>query len=137
MAARCNRRLDDALRYSRRAVELAPDQPSYIDTLGEVHFRRRDFDEAVRCAERCLELDPDNKQAEFAIIVRSDQKGRGLGRILLEKMVRYCRGHGTGEIMGQVLSQNAAMLSLARKLGFESKATREAGVREVRLHLND
>jgi len=81
--------------------------------------------------------DPDNKRAEFAIIVRSDQKGRGLGRILLDKMIRYCQGHGTGEIMGQVLAENAPMLSLARRLGFESKATREAGVREVRLHLND
>src|SRR5207237_9581910 len=31
--------------------------------------------------------DPDNVDAEFAIIVRSDLKGRGLGRVLLRKMV--------------------------------------------------
>src|SRR5690606_30733028 len=35
--------------------------------------------------------DPDGERAEFAIIVRSDQKGRGLGHALLDKMIRYCR----------------------------------------------
>jgi acetyltransferase len=81
--------------------------------------------------------DPDNKQAEFAIIVRSDVKGQGLGRALLEKMIRYCRGRGTGELMGQVLTENTAMLSLARKLGFESQFDREAGNLEIRLQLTE
>ncbi len=81
--------------------------------------------------------DPDNKQAEFAIIVRSDVKGRGLGRVLLEKMIRYCRSRGTGELMGQVLPENTGMLSLARKLGFESHLDREAGNLEIRLQLTD
>ena len=79
--------------------------------------------------------DPDNKQAEFAIIVRSDVKSQGLGRALLEKMIRYCRSRGTGELMGQVLTENTAMLSLARKLGFRSQFDREAGALEVRLRL--
>jgi acetyltransferase len=79
--------------------------------------------------------DPDNKQAEFAIIVRSDVKGQGLGRALVEKMIRYCRSRGTGELVGQVLSENTPMLTLARKLGFSSQLNREAGVLEVRLRL--
>jgi acetyltransferase len=80
--------------------------------------------------------DPDNKQAEFAIIVRSDVKGQGLGRALLEKMIRYCRSRGTGEVVGQVLSENVPMLSLAQRLGFRSQFNREAGVLEVRLQLS-
>jgi len=79
--------------------------------------------------------DPDNKQAEFAIIVRSDVKGQGLGRALVEKMIRYCRSRGTGELVGQVLSENTPMLALAKKLGFGSKFDREAGALEVRLQL--
>jgi acetyltransferase len=79
--------------------------------------------------------DPDNKQAEFAIIVRSDVKGQGLGRALVEKMIRYCRSRGTGELMGQVLSENTPMLSLAKKLGFRSQLDREAGVLEIRAPL--
>jgi acetyltransferase len=79
--------------------------------------------------------DPDNTRAEFAIIVRSSEKGRGLGRLLLEKMIRYCRDRGMEEIVGQVLPDNRPMLELARSLGFERLPGRGPvdGVVEVRL----
>jgi acetyltransferase len=79
--------------------------------------------------------DPDNERAEFAIVVRSDQKGRGLGHALLEKMIRYCRARGTREIVGQVLPDNRPMLELAQALGFESRFLPEDGAVEVRLAL--
>ncbi len=74
--------------------------------------------------------DPDRIEAEFAIVVRSDIKGRGLGRLLLEKLVRYCRDTGIRRITGQVLQQNRRMLSLARDLGF-TVGPAEDGVHEV------
>jgi acetyltransferase len=80
--------------------------------------------------------DPDNRQAEFAIIVRSDFKGQGLGSALVEKMIRYCRSRGTGELVGQVLSENTPMLGLVRKLGFRSQLNPEGGFVEVRVQLN-
>jgi acetyltransferase len=79
--------------------------------------------------------DPDNERAEFAIVVRSDQKGRGLGHALLEKMIRYCRARGTREIVGQVLPDNRPMLELAHALGFTSRFLPEDGAVEVRLAL--
>lgn len=79
--------------------------------------------------------DPDNERAEFAIVVRSDQKGRGLGYALLEKMVRYCRARGTREIVGQVLPDNRAMLDLAGSLGFASRFLPDDGAVEVKLAL--
>jgi acetyltransferase len=81
--------------------------------------------------------DPDNARAEFAVIVRSDVKGRGLGRALLEKMIRYCRARGTRELVGQVLAENRRMLSLARDLGFQAHYDAEARVIEVRLALQE
>lgn len=63
--------------------------------------------------------DPDNIAAEYGIIIRSDLKGGGLGRILMEKMVRYARAHGTQRLEGLVISENHAMLELCRDLGFE------------------
>jgi len=63
--------------------------------------------------------DSDNARAEFGIIVRSDLKGRSLGFLLMRKMIRYCRSRGTGELVGDVLRENAPMLKLARALGFE------------------
>jgi acetyltransferase len=79
--------------------------------------------------------DPDGTQAEFAIVVRSDLKGLGLGHALLEKLIRYCRGRGTREVVGQVLPDNRRMLELAQGLGFRSRWLREEGVVEVRLAL--
>ncbi len=63
--------------------------------------------------------DPDNVEAEFAIIVRSDLKAKGLGSLLLRRLEDYLRSRGTSRLAGQVLRENAAMLDLARHLGFE------------------
>jgi acetyltransferase len=65
--------------------------------------------------------DRDNVEAEIAVLIRSDLKGQGLGALLLEKLIRYCRGRGTQRLVGQALSQNVRMLQLARTLGFRLK----------------
>jgi L-amino acid N-acyltransferase YncA len=79
--------------------------------------------------------DPNGTRAEFAIIVRSDLKGRGLGRLLLEKMIHYARGRGIGELVGQVMSENRRMQQLAHELGFEVVFDRDLGAMRVRLSL--
>ena len=80
---------------------------------------------------------PDNASAEFAVLVRSDLKGRGLGRALLEKLIRYCRGRGTQELTGDVLSGNVGMLHLAARLGFRTEfAPEDPRVTRVTLELN-
>ena len=44
--------------------------------------------------------DPDRVRAEFAILVRSDMKGKGLGELLMKKLIRYCREREIGETSG-------------------------------------
>ncbi|MHB8493821.1 MAG: bifunctional acetate--CoA ligase family protein/GNAT family N-acetyltransferase [Casimicrobiaceae bacterium] len=73
--------------------------------------------------------DPDNDSAEFAILVRSDLKGHGLGFTLMGKMIRYCRSRGTRELWGDVIADNAAMLELATTLGFRVAAPEQGLVR--------
>jgi acetyltransferase len=65
--------------------------------------------------------DPDNISAEFAITVRSDLKGKGLGRMQMEKVIRYCRERGTQEIVGETLSYNKGLLNLVEPLGFRKR----------------
>ncbi|HUL46759.1 MAG TPA: GNAT family N-acetyltransferase [Steroidobacteraceae bacterium] len=77
---------------------------------------------------------PDNSAAEFAVLVRSDLKDQGLGTLLMRKLIGYCRDHGTRELWGSVLTDNAAMLHLAEKLGFRIRR-RELNVAEVVLAL--
>lgn len=72
--------------------------------------------------------------AEFALLVRSDLKGRGLGRLLLLKLIRCCRQRGTRRLSGFVLSDNTRMERLARALGFRV-CGREGNVMEIALAL--
>ena len=62
--------------------------------------------------------DPDNQEAEFAITVRSDLKGGGLGELLMRKLIRHFETRGTQCMVGDVLKENERMLELARQLGF-------------------
>ena len=41
-----------------------------------------------------LSADPDNAKAEFAIIIRSDLKGRGIGAFLMRLLIDYARSRG-------------------------------------------
>jgi acetyltransferase len=79
--------------------------------------------------------DADNHQAELAIIVRSDLKGKGLGHSLLEKMIRYCRSRGTQILTGEILRSNTSMLALAKKLGFELRPLEDGETIALRLNL--
>ena len=65
-----------------------------------------------------LAADPDNVRAEFAVAVRSDRQGRGIGRALMTRLIDYARTESIGEIFGDVLDRNAAMRRLCRDLGF-------------------
>jgi acetyltransferase len=66
--------------------------------------------------------DPDNEEAEFGIIVRSELKGTGLGHLLMDKLIRYLRAHGTQKLVATVLRENQRMLALAQELGFQPSA---------------
>jgi acetyltransferase len=79
---------------------------------------------------------PDNTRAEFAIVVRSDRKGRGLGYRLMRKLIDYQRAKGTGELVGEVLATNGPMLKLGQELGFAVQPRVQPGVVELSLHLN-
>ena len=83
-------------------VAVRPDADGQEQTLGVVRAT----------------ADPDNVEAEFAIVVRSDLKGRGLGHLLLDKMVRYLRSRRTARVVGYVLHENVAMRDLALSQGF-------------------
>jgi acetyltransferase len=65
-----------------------------------------------------LSADPDNERAEFAVTIRSDFKGRGLGWALMQQLIAYARARGIGWLHGAVLRDNELMIKLCRDLGF-------------------
>jgi acetyltransferase len=81
-----------------------------------------------------LHADANLERAEYAVLVRSDLKGRGLGWILMSLVLDYARAEGLRTIEGQVLRENTAMLAMCEELGFEVRDDPdEPGIRHVRL----
>lgn len=68
-----------------------------------------------------LSSDPDKHTAEFGLLVRTDLQGRGLGWVLLERLVEYGRADGLARVEGLVLSENRKMLLMCEEFGFKSK----------------
>ncbi len=77
-----------------------------------------------------------SKFADFAIVVASEIKGRGLGQLLLQSLISYCCGRGIGELRGETLDGNLRMQRLARRLGFTVTTGSDRGTMDLRLVLN-
>lgn len=65
-----------------------------------------------------LAADPDYRAAEYAVLVRSDLKGKGLGWCLMSHLIDYARHEGLHELFGSVLAENTSMLRMCQELGF-------------------
>lgn len=94
------------LDYSR-AMAFAAVDPASGDILG-----------AVR-----LHADPDHRTGEYAIIVKSSLKGRGLGWVLMKRIIDYARVDGIETIKGEVLKENTTMLDMCQALGFSIRSS--------------
>ena len=87
-----------------------------IDYDREMAFVLFDAATAIAGVAR-LAADPDNARAEFAVTVRSDLKGHGAGRFLMQRIGAYAKDRGIGELFGDILAENTNMLALCRELG--------------------
>jgi acetyltransferase len=52
-----------------------------------------------------LHADANHETAEYAVLVRSDFKGHGLGWLLMQMMIEYARAEGLRTVEGQVLNE--------------------------------
>ena len=133
----------DDVRY-RMFVRIRELQPSQLARFTQIDYDREMAFIATRpnaqgvpetLAVGRVVADPDNITAEFAVTVRSDLKGMGLGKIMMQKLIDYCRSRGTREIVGEALPQNSRITGMVKKLGFTVKTKDEEGMREMRLVL--
>ncbi|MBZ6076170.1 bifunctional acetate--CoA ligase family protein/GNAT family N-acetyltransferase [Microvirga puerhi] len=65
-----------------------------------------------------LHADANHETGEYAILLRSDLKGLGLGWGLMRMMIEWAKVEGLRVIEGQVLRENTTMLDMCRQLGF-------------------
>jgi len=62
--------------------------------------------------------DADKRAAEYAISVRSDWHGHGVGYLLMTRLIEIAAARGIGELFGEVLRENHGMLEMCHALGF-------------------
>jgi RimJ/RimL family protein N-acetyltransferase len=85
-----------------------------------------------------LHTDSSREVGEYAVLVRSDIKGRGLGWALMQLVIEYAKSQGLSRIYGQILHENSIMLKMCRELGFSVMTDAEdRGVYDVTLALED
>jgi RimJ/RimL family protein N-acetyltransferase len=89
------------LDYARAMAFVAIDEVSH-ETLGVVR----------------LHTDPTREAGEYAVLLRSDLKGRGLGWALMQLIIEYAKFAGLNRIYGEILEENSVMLKMCRELGF-------------------
>ena len=107
------------LDYARAMAFVALDEPSG-EMLGTV----------------CLYADANHQNAEYAILVRSDLKGRGFGWLLMKTIIEYARTEGLRRVEGQVLRENTTMLTMCAELGFQTaQDADDPGILDVSLDL--
>jgi acetyltransferase len=83
-----------------------------------------------------LHIDANFEAGEYAVLVRSDLKGQGLGWKLMELMIAYARSEGLQRIEGEVLAENTSMLEMCHELGFQiAPVASEPTLRLVKLPL--
>jgi GNAT superfamily N-acetyltransferase len=85
-----------------------------------------------------LHTDSSREAGEYAVPVRSDLKGRGLGWALMQLIIEYAKSRGLSRIYGQILQENSVMLKMCRELGFSVTTDAEdRAVYDVTLALED
>lgn len=72
-----------------------------------------------------LNTDPDATRAEYSILVHHAMTGRGLGTLLMKRIVDYARSRGIGQVWGDVLRENRSMRAICGQLGFVEQADAE------------
>ena len=115
---------DQRLRFFNARPAPGPEELArltHIDYAHEMAFvavrTRRDGSAQTLGVARAV-LDAGHVDAELAIIVRSDMKKQGLGRLLLGRLIAFSSAAGTRRLIAFVLHENLAMRKLAKSYGF-------------------
>jgi RimJ/RimL family protein N-acetyltransferase len=132
-------RLSQHTAYQRFFTVMKRLPPDWARMLATVDYRRR----LALLAERGSEGDPEliavaryepggADAAEVAFVVQDGWQGKGLGAILLRRLLEAAEARGIRRFVAHVLADNRRMLDLLLRFTDVEERTLEAGVATVR-----
>ncbi|HET9903128.1 MAG TPA: bifunctional acetate--CoA ligase family protein/GNAT family N-acetyltransferase [Xanthobacteraceae bacterium] len=105
-----------------------------IDYARAIAFVALDAETGAMVGVVRLHADANHETGEYAILVRSDMKGLGIGWELMRLMIEWAQADGLRTVEGQVLAENTVMLQMCAALGFDIRnELQEADIKRVRL----
>ncbi|MGH8745105.1 MAG: GNAT family N-acetyltransferase, partial [Burkholderiales bacterium] len=117
--SRYNRLLGGAIKvsdeYIRRLTELDWSREAAFAAITMIGDR-----ESIIGVARYV-IEQGGEDCEFALVLADAWQGRGIGRRMLDKLMSVAARRGVRRMHGDILSSNASMLALVRKLGFRLK----------------
>ncbi len=121
------RALSPASRYQRFFSPIRELPGGWLERLTQIDYQQQQAlivetfvgDQPVAVAEARYVVDATGEQCEFAVVVADDWQHLGLARRLMHCLMSSAAHAGLKRIVGDVLADNHAMLSLARGLGFQ------------------
>lgn len=117
-------------RFMQTLRELTPEmlvrftQIDYDRELAFIAVTRQDGRDVEIGVTRYV-LNPDGESGEFALVVADEWQAKGIGSQLLTTLIDAARARGMKSLDGEVLEENAPMLHLVRKLGFDVHSSRD------------
>ncbi len=133
-------RQDLRLRFFAAMREVTPDlihKLIHYDPAHAMAFVAIDEDSGKLLGVVRIHDDKDDVNGEFAILLRSRLKGHGLGWLMMKHMIAYAKERGLKTVQGQVLTDNATMLTMCAELGFHIADDAERSVKHVTLPLDE
>jgi acetyltransferase len=120
-------RLSDETRYLRFLTIIRRFTPEQLEQLTQLRPDRdvalaavtsnQGSEEIVGVARYAGLSDP--RRAEFALVVRDDLQGHGIGTELMQALIKIAHAQGLQCLEGLVLATNHKMLELMSHLGFQ------------------
>jgi GNAT superfamily N-acetyltransferase len=83
------------------------------------------------------DVDPATRYAEIAFVVRDDWQRRGIGTLLLRRMIEIARARGLRGLAATVLTSNHAMLRIFQRSGLPVESRLDQDVVYLQLALTD
>lgn len=131
------------MRFLNTATGLSDEQARY---LAEVDYHTRmalvgtiieeGEERIIAVARYGMLIDREPGLAEAAIVVRDDYQSRGLGRISMERLVKYASENGVNAFVASIHTANFRVLDFIRSSGLPmDKKMVEPGIWEIKLHL--